>query len=92
MMGAAGLEGHEGTHEVRKADLGRVPRGFTAGGKPLCAELRVGRVYNGYSTRNEKVFVAGDARRGPSLVIWGIREGRKTAEKIDQNLRMMVTE
>ena len=44
------------------------------------------------STNNDHVFVAGDARRGPSLVIWGIREGRKAAEKIDQGLRVMVAQ
>ena len=66
--------------------------GFTGAEKALFDQFRVECVYDDYSTRNEKVFVAGDARRGPSLVIWGIREGRKTAEKIDQNLRMMVAE
>jgi glutamate synthase (NADPH/NADH) small chain len=34
-------------------------------------------------------MVAGDARRGPSLVIWGIREGRLAAEKMDESLRAL---
>lgn len=87
-----GFKAIEGTEEVIKADLVLLAMGFTGTEKALFDQFRVECVYDDYSTRNEKVFVAGDARRGPSLVIWGIREGRKTAEKIDQNLRMMVTE
>lgn len=87
-----GFKAIEGTEEVIKADLVLLAMGFTGAEKALFDQFRVECVYDDYSTRNEKVFVAGDARRGPSLVIWGIREGRKTAEKIDQNLRMMVTE
>jgi glutamate synthase (NADPH) small chain len=33
------------------------------------------------------VFAAGDARRGQSLVVWAITEGRKAAEAIDRHLR-----
>jgi glutamate synthase (NADPH/NADH) small chain len=33
------------------------------------------------------VFAAGDARRGASLVVWAIREGRDAAQAIDQELR-----
>ena len=87
-----GFKAIEGTEEVIKADLVLLAMGFTGAEKALFDQFRVECVYDDYSTRNEKVFVAGDARRGPSLVIWGIREGHKTAEKIDQNLRMMVTE
>jgi glutamate synthase (NADPH/NADH) small chain len=36
-----------------------------------------------YQTDNEKVFVAGDARRGQSLVVWAISEGREAARNID---------
>ena len=39
-----------------------------------------------YKTSKEKVFVAGDARRGPSLVVWGITEGRKVALAVDNYL------
>ena len=35
-----------------------------------------------YKTSSKKVFVAGDARRGQSLVVWAIREGREAAEAI----------
>ena len=40
----------------------------------------------GFLTDNEKVFMAGDMRRGQSLVIWAIYEGRSAAEKIDEYL------
>jgi glutamate synthase (NADPH/NADH) small chain len=39
-----------------------------------------------YSTTQEKVFVAGDARRGQSLVVWAIREGRQCARAVDEFL------
>ncbi|WP_294534421.1 FAD-dependent oxidoreductase, partial [uncultured Rhodoblastus sp.] len=37
----------------------------------------------GYSTSVDKVFVAGDMRRGQSLVVWAIREGRQAARAVD---------
>ncbi len=39
-----------------------------------------------YQTKNEKIFVAGDARRGQSLVVWAISEGREAAKKVDEFL------
>ena len=36
-----------------------------------------------YRTSGDKVFVAGDMRRGQSLVVWAIREGRQAAHAID---------
>ena len=39
-----------------------------------------------YQTSNPKVFAAGDARRGQSLVVWAIAEGRKCAREIDEYL------
>lgn len=36
-----------------------------------------------YSTSRKKVFAAGDMRRGQSLVVWAIREGRQAAHAID---------
>ena len=42
---------------------------------------------NGYqSTTNEKVFAAGDCRRGQSLVVWAISEGREAARSVDEFL------
>jgi glutamate synthase (NADPH/NADH) small chain len=40
----------------------------------------------GYRTNAPKVFAAGDTRRGQSLVVWAIREGRQAARSIDQTL------
>ena len=36
-----------------------------------------------YKTNIEKVFSAGDMRRGQSLVVWAIREGRQCASSVD---------
>jgi glutamate synthase (NADPH/NADH) small chain len=41
---------------------------------------------NAYQTSREKVFACGDARRGQSLVVWAIREGRQCARAVDQAL------
>jgi glutamate synthase (NADPH/NADH) small chain len=38
---------------------------------------------NGYQTSVPKVFAAGDMRRGQSLVVWAIREGRQCARAVD---------
>jgi glutamate synthase (NADPH/NADH) small chain len=40
----------------------------------------------GYKTSAEKVFAAGDMRRGQSLVVWAIREGRQAARAVDEFL------
>ena len=40
-----------------------------------------------HRTHNPKVFVAGDMRRGQSLVVWAIREGRRCARAVDCYLR-----
>ncbi|MBF0323465.1 MAG: glutamate synthase subunit beta [Alphaproteobacteria bacterium] len=39
-----------------------------------------------YQTSNPKVFAAGDIRRGQSLVVWAIREGRQCARAVDEFL------
>ena len=41
---------------------------------------------NAYQTNVSKVFAAGDMRRGQSLVVWAIREGRQCAQAVDQYL------
>jgi glutamate synthase (NADPH/NADH) small chain len=40
----------------------------------------------GYATNVAKVFAAGDVRRGQSLVVWAIREGRQAARAVDEHL------
>ncbi len=39
-----------------------------------------------YQTSVEKIFAAGDMRRGQSLVVWAISEGRECARKVDEFL------
>ncbi len=39
-----------------------------------------------YKTSKAKVFAAGDMRRGQSLVVWAIREGRQAARSVDEHL------
>jgi glutamate synthase (NADPH/NADH) small chain len=39
-----------------------------------------------YATSVPKVFAAGDMRRGQSLVVWAIREGRQAAHAVDKFL------
>lgn len=60
---------HEGL--VRDLDVGLDPRGN------IIADTR------SYETSVAKVFTAGDSRRGQSLVVWAIREGRQTARSVD---------
>ena len=42
--------------------------------------------YGNYSTNIPSVFAAGDCRRGQSLVVWAINEGREAAREIDRYL------
>ena len=42
-----------------------------------------------YATNVAKVFAAGDMRRGQSLVVWSIREGRQAARAVDEYLMGM---
>ena len=39
-----------------------------------------------YGTQNPKIFIAGDCRRGQSLIVWAISEGREAANEIDSFL------
>jgi glutamate synthase (NADPH/NADH) small chain len=41
-------------------------------------------LFGGYKTSADKVFAAGDMRRGQSLVVWAIREGRQAARAVDE--------
>jgi glutamate synthase (NADPH) small chain len=45
----------------------------------------------GYRTTAGKVFAAGDMRRGQSLVVWAIREGRQAAREVDRFLQGSTT-
>ena len=63
---------HEGMVEQAQVELD--PRG----------NVRAGT--DDYSTTRAKVFAAGDMRRGQSLVVWAIREGRQCARAVDEFL------
>ncbi|MBV8119063.1 MAG: glutamate synthase subunit beta [Alphaproteobacteria bacterium] len=78
-----------------KADLVLLAMGFLGPVKPgmieqSCAELDArGNVRANtvdYHTSVPKLFAAGDMRRGQSLVVWAIREGRQCARAIDEFL------
>jgi glutamate synthase (NADPH/NADH) small chain len=56
---------------IKSLDLSLDPRGNVA------ADTRA------YQTSHPKVFAAGDMRRGQSLVVWAIREGRQAAHAVD---------
>ena len=44
-----------------------------------------------YKTSVDKLWTAGDVRRGQSLVVWAIREGRQAARAIDEALMGVTT-
>lgn len=81
----------EGTEQVIEVDLVLLAMGFVGTDTGLLDKFGVQEIYDDYRTNNAKVLVAGDARRGPSLVIWAIREGRKTAEIVDEQLIKVAT-
>jgi glutamate synthase (NADPH/NADH) small chain len=62
---------------------GEVPKAF---GVELNDRTTVKTVAGSYATGVEKVFTAGDMRRGQSLVVWAIAEGRGAARQIDEYL------
>ncbi|MFW2514143.1 glutamate synthase subunit beta [Demequina sp. SO4-13] len=83
-----------GTERDIPADLVLIAMGFTG---PETSELSAqggvattdrGAIQRGddYATNVDGVFVAGDAGRGASLVVWAIAEGRAAAAEIDQYL------
>jgi glutamate synthase (NADPH/NADH) small chain len=44
-----------------------------------------------YATSREGVFVCGDARRGQSLIVWAINEGRECATAVERQLAALVS-
>ncbi len=55
-------------------------------GVELDQRTNVATKEDGYETSVKNVFVAGDNRRGQSLVVWAIREGREVAREVDESL------
>ncbi|KAF7269671.1 hypothetical protein GWI33_017287 [Rhynchophorus ferrugineus] len=82
-----------GTEKVFEADLVLLAMGFLgperAIGDQLELELdpRSNFQTNNYRTSVENVFAAGDCRRGQSLVVWAISEGRQAARAVDEYLQ-----
>jgi len=74
------------TEESRPADLVLLAMGFTGAEPKLFEQLGAGASRAGYETSRPGVFAAGDCRRGQSLIVWAIEEGRKAAEAVDAYL------
>ncbi len=96
-----GADGRMGMQEVPgsgfelKADLVLLAMGFLGPRKPglvdqagvaLDPRGNVAANVTDYRTSVPKLFAAGDMRRGQSLVVWAIREGRQCARSIDESL------
>lgn len=83
-----------GSEEDLPADYVFLSIGFTGNDSPavfkrLGVEMLRGVVkadYGKFSTNVEGVFAAGDVRRGASLIVWAIAEGRGAARAVDQYL------
>ena len=81
-----------GTEEARPADLVLLAMGFLHPEQELLEALGVDRDARGnvkagaYASSVEGVFAAGDARRGQSLIVWAINEGRQCARVVDRYL------
>lgn len=85
----------EGSEFELKADLVLLAMGFVSPvykglleklGIDIDARGNVVANTDNYKTSHPKVYVAGDMRRGQSLVVWAIREGRQAAHTVDKEL------
>jgi len=83
-----------GTEKVWPTQLVLLAMGFLGPEDPLLKALKVDQdprsnikaEYGNYATSIPRVFAAGDARRGQSLVVWAIHEGRGVARECDRFL------
>jgi glutamate synthase (NADPH/NADH) small chain len=86
-----------GTEKEYKADLVLLAMGFVSPVQTILEGFGVDKdargnakastdFIGGYATNVPKVFAAGDMRRGQSLVVWAIREGRQAARAVDEFL------
>jgi glutamate synthase (NADPH/NADH) small chain len=81
----------EGTQKRWSADMVLLALGFNGPERDtLVAQLQIDldplgciATDDNYMTNIKGVFAAGDARRGQSLIVWAISEGRETARHID---------
>lgn len=83
-----------GSEETWRADLVLLALGFKGPESAIIDSLGVEKdersnvkaAYGKFSTSKEKVFSCGDMRRGQSLVVWAINEGRACAREVDRFL------
>jgi glutamate synthase (NADPH) small chain len=82
-----------GTEKVWPAQFVFIAIGFEGTEQPLLSQFgvkstnqKVEAAYGEYRTNVEGVFTAGDARRGQSLIVWAINEGRQVAHEVDHYL------
>jgi glutamate synthase (NADPH/NADH) small chain len=86
-----------GTEQTLKADLVLLAMGFVSPVATILEGFGIEKdargnarattdFHGGYATNVAKVFAAGDMRRGQSLVVWAIREGRQAARAVDEFL------
>ena len=82
----------EGSEKIWPCDMVLLALGFTGPEKNIFDDLDLKidhfnkPVTKNYMTSNKKVFAAGDVRRGQSLIVWAISEGREAAYRIDESL------
>jgi glutamate synthase (NADPH) small chain len=82
----------EGTEFGLKADLVLLAMGFLHPEQPLLDQIGIAKDARGnakagtYQTSEQGVFAAGDARRGQSLIVWAINEGRQCARMVERYL------
>ncbi|XP_017257431.1 glutamate synthase [NADH], amyloplastic isoform X2 [Daucus carota subsp. sativus] len=84
----------EGSEEIIGADLVLLAMGFLGPESTIADKLELERdnrsnfkaEYGRFSTNVDGVFAAGDCRRGQSLVVWAISEGRQAASEVDKYL------
>ena len=82
-----------GTEKVWPAQFVFIAIGFEGTEQPLLTQFgvdtvnqKIDAVYGEYRTNVEGVFAAGDARRGQSLIVWAINEGREVAREVNSYL------
>ncbi|KHF34211.1 Glutamate synthase [NADPH] small chain [Paenibacillus sp. P1XP2] len=83
-----------GTEKVFPAQMALIAIGFDGPEQTIVNQLgletdrrsNVKAAYGKYQTNVDKVFAAGDMRRGQSLVVWAINEGRQAAREVDKYL------
>ncbi|KGM44593.1 glutamate synthase small subunit [Neobacillus niacini] len=82
-----------GTEKVWPAQFVFIAIGFEGTEQPLLSQFGVKAVnqkvaakYGEFKTNVEGVFAAGDARRGQSLIVWAINEGREVAQEVHKYL------